>query len=779
MVLEAPLRAGSLVAFTLVLVASTGPTPASSSSAPSGAALVPDVAARMSATAVSFEPNLGQFHGRVRFVSRGPSYTLFLTDSTAVLALRPRSADGSPGPVIRLSLDNAAARRVVGLEQQPGTVNYLIGDDPAKWRTGVPTYSKVRYESVYPGIDLVYYGQQGLHEYDFVVAPGADPARIALRVSGADRMRIDGAGNLLLDTAGGTVTMRAPSVFQLVDGTRQTVAAGFEVDAGGAVQFALGPYDHSETLVIDPQIVYGTFLGGSGSGVDQIRGVALDADGAVYVAGMTETTDYPTESGVQMRTGGPSDAVVVKLSPDGRRIFATYLGGSGYEGADDIDVRGDGAIYVAGGTSSADFPVRDAFQSRLRGSSDAFVTEMAIDGRSLVRSTYLGGGDGDGATGIELARHADAGPPAVEGEPAPVANAFGDLVFVFGSTTSPDFPTEKASQTTRAGERDAFITAFRRDTLRPAYSTYAGRAGSSTAESLVLNRADGEFYVMLQRTDEAGPYLGRFRARRPAASARVTIGGPWYGEAGYLGFDAALEAYRFGFEPPEQEAIPLQAKAATLLDCKSEPAQWLFDSDAKQLTQMVMESCLKPAKNLSKRSAGRSGAAAVSPEDLDRTVVMAVMPGCLPVAPATTCSERAVLVLYDEELRVIGRLNFGGTRVGREFIPTRFAADRDGRFHIIGRTSDATLPLVNPVQGAHRGSSEGFIITLDPLSGETSFFSYLGGASFDTLADIAVDAQGNRWIVGDSQSSDFPTTRSGVQPELRGRMDGFVVKIQP
>ena len=223
---------------------------------------------------LSFEANQGQTDAQVNFLSRGSGYTLFLTATEAVLSLRESAAPSSgeardtqvtTGTVLRMQLIGAnPAPAVAGLERLPGQVNYFIGHDPARWRSNVPLYGKVKYEGVYPGIDLVYYGNQRQLEYDFVVAPGASPNAIRLELEGAERLDIDARGDLVIHTALGEIRQRKPLIYQERGGTREEISGRYVLLSGRQVGFEVGPYDTAQPLVIDPTLVYSTYLGGSG-----------------------------------------------------------------------------------------------------------------------------------------------------------------------------------------------------------------------------------------------------------------------------------------------------------------------------------------------------------------------------------------------------------------------------------------------------------------------------------------------------------------------------------
>ncbi len=345
---------------------------------------------------LQFEANRGQTDKDVRFLSRGPGYGLYLTAGEAVLVLSKPAVDAKR-VALRMSLVGAAREpQVRGLEEQPGKANYFIGKDRSKWRTNVPTYAKVQYQNVYPGIDLVYYGNQQQLEYDFVVAPGADPGKIVLGFKGADKLEIDAQGELVLHAAGGDIRQHKPIIYQSVDGTRQEIEGSYVRQGAKRVGFQLGAYDKTRPLIIDPVVLaYSTFLGGSDS--DGAGGIVVDADGNAYVTGGTASFDFPTTSGAFQSTfpGGFGTYVfVTKLNPTGSGlVYSTYIGGgNGYTVGRGIAVDAAGNAYITGESQSSGYPTTPgAFQPANAGvTGNAFVTKLDPTGSALVYSTYLG-----------------------------------------------------------------------------------------------------------------------------------------------------------------------------------------------------------------------------------------------------------------------------------------------------------------------------------------------------------------------------------------------------
>ncbi len=377
---------------------------------------------------LSFEANQGQTDERVKFISRGQGYGLFLTADEAVLTLRAQDEgkrdqahvgpSSSTAVVLRTKLVGANKDpKVSGQDELAGRSNYFIGNDPQKWRTSVPNFSKVRYEAVYPGIDLIYYGKGRQLEYDFTVAPGMDPGLIKLAFEGAENLSLDEQGDLLISLKGGVVRHHAPVVYQEIDGQRVAVAGNYRLHSDREVGFALGQYDRTRPLVIDPVLVYSTYLGGTSG--DSGNGIAIDAAGNAYISGSTGSLNFPTTAGVFQPTfqplpgNGPyyGDAFVTKLNPSGTAlVYSTYLGGTvAGEVGKSIAVDNQGNAYIAGTTGGGavltrqnDFPTVNAYQSTFGGTDDGFVTKLNPTGSALVFSTYLGGNDSDSANRLAL-----------------------------------------------------------------------------------------------------------------------------------------------------------------------------------------------------------------------------------------------------------------------------------------------------------------------------------------------------------------------------------------
>ena len=451
-------------------------------------------------TELAFEPNLGQTDKAVDFLARGAGYSMFLRPTEAVVVMTPpkrQAKQAANHPVLRLKLLNSNAKaHGVALDQLAGKTNYLIGNRSRDWRTNIPTYGRVRYEGVYPGIDLVYYGNQRQLEYDLVVAPGGDPEVVRLQFAGAENPRLNVSGDLLLNLDDQTIIQAKPTIYQNIGHMRRPIEGSYTIQENGTVGFVVGEYDHRLPLVIDPTLVYSTYFGGSGT--DEARGIVVDSTGNAYICGNTSSTVFPIFNALQPVFGGGSfggarDVFVTKFDASGTGVFfSTYLGGGGDDKCGRLALDSAGNAYIAGETTSANFPTFNAFQPFYGGgASDAFVTKLNSTGSGLFYSTYFGGSVFDAAGAIAVDINGNA--------------------YVTGRTTSPDLYTFNAIQPLFSGgtSADAFVTKFSASGLSVFYSTYLGGSGGLGFDAGLGIAVDaaGNAYVTGQTTSTNFPLL--------------------------------------------------------------------------------------------------------------------------------------------------------------------------------------------------------------------------------------------------------------------------------
>ena len=465
-----------------------------------------------------FEPNVGQTDPAVKFMSRGPDHALLLTPSEIVVVTRGSEKTAT----VRMSLPGGnPSPRISGADPLPGRTNYFLGNDPAQWHTNVPTYRKVKYESVYPGVDLEYYGNQQKLEFDFVVAPGADLQRIRMSFSGAERLEINAQGDLVTHAGGAEVLYRKPRVYQPRSGSagpqEKLIDGRYVLKSDSEVAFEVAPYDAAKPLVIDPTLVFSTYLGGGLA--DGAFGVTTDSSGNAYVTGGTTSTpttapQFPITAGAyQTAFGGAQasctsalafecgDAFVAELNPAGTSlIYATYLGGSSKDEGRGIAVDSSGNAYVVGTTSSSNFPTMNGLPAGFTGTTDAFAAELNPTGSALLYSTLLGGSGGAANTGLTMGYS--------------LALDSSNNVYVTGSTNASDFPTTPGvvqrtcpSCTATPQEPGAFVAKLNTTlagTLSSIYSTFLGGSGANRAFSIAVDFA-GNAYVAGATTSVAFP----------------------------------------------------------------------------------------------------------------------------------------------------------------------------------------------------------------------------------------------------------------------------------
>lgn len=557
-----------------------------------------------------FEENRGQFASAIRFDARTSRYSLSLTDQEA--RFRFKNQDGSSASVVRMQFPGAqmaAAPR--GTTRLAGVSHYMKGNDRNHWTLDVPAYSEVVYSEVYRGVDLVFHSADGASpEYDFVVHPGARPEAIRLRFEGQASMQILDDGSLRLRSAGGDLLHHAPTVYQVWDGRRHAVEARFVQTADQQIAFRLGAYNHARDLIIDPVISYSTYLGGSGA--DLAKAIAVGTDGSIYVAGNTNSADFPTAAPLQGEFHeGLYDCFVSRFSPDGQTlIFSTYLGGSESEEVNGIAVDREGNVWVGGLTMSTDYPMAQALQSTFGGAADATLTKLSADGSKILFSTYLGGSGSDQANRIAIdpAGNAYLVGQTQSTEDFPTANAFqkshgggvvdafvakvsangqqliystflggdgdeyglgiaadgGGNAYVTGGTTATNFPVAQPFQPTLSGGSDAFITKFAADGKTLVYSSYLGGMYDDYAFGIAVDR-HGAAYVGGTTPSPDFPVVNAYQRRLKGVDAFVT-------KVAHDGASLSYSTFFGGSGPDEARSIAVDnAGSATIVGATRSP----------------------------------------------------------------------------------------------------------------------------------------------------------------------------------------------------------------
>jgi len=743
---------------------------------------------------LSFEENVGQTAQEVRYLSHGSGYELFLTPQEAVMALRtPEPYDLSPLHRFRtIQAIHAAARaramtairmrfeganptpQISATERLAKRTSYFIGSDPKKWHSDVASYGQVKYSGLYPGVDLVFYGDHGKLEYDFVVAPGADPRAIQLKLQGARNLRINARGDVVLSVPGGELVLQKPVVYQTVKGERHEIAGGYVLAKGRVVTFSVPDYDRSEPLILDPVLNYSTYLGGSlgtstvppGTGIDSALGIAVDAAGNAYVAGTTFSTNFPTTAANADNAGplasNPNGAVfVTEMNPAGTaEIYSTYLAGSNGELATAIALDSTDKIYVTGQAFSSDFPTTtNALKQGLNPGDTALGTSFiskidpTLSGTaSLVYSSYIGGTSGDFANGIAVGA--------------------GGNAYVVGITfSSPgagltQFPvTAGAFQSTlNTVNGNAFLT--RIDTAQSGaasliYSTYLGGAGANEAAQLrfgddgfgvAVDSSSNAYIVGVTSSTDFPTTPNAFRTTVPTNNSKGTafvarIDTTKSGAASliystYLGGEALDEGFGIGLGPNSPNNVPLAYVTG--------------------LTQSLAFPTI-PAGAFQKNN------------------------------PATAAGNSSAFVsLIDTGATGSASLTYS-TYLGGTVNSTGFGirADAQGNAYIGGGTASPDFPLTAGAFEAKLpagAAGVGFLSKLNPGGNGaadlvySTFFGGSGSASgIDQVFAVAIDASSppNAYITGETFSTTtFPIFPAGAfQTTLGGTSDAFIAKL--
>jgi photosystem II stability/assembly factor-like uncharacterized protein len=729
------------------------------------------------------------------FVGRGIGYAVSLSNGDAIVTLG-RSGETPETITVRLagrrgSVDASAEGEL------PGRSNQLIGNDLRRWKTGIPAYARIAYHDVYPGIDLVYYGTQQQLEYDFVLRTGASPADIAFDIAGGRSVKLDDTGNLVIETGTGSLIHRAPVLYQDVRGARTPIEGAYAIRPDGRVTFKVGRYDSRLPLVIDPVLSYATYLGGSAQ--ERIHAVAIDASGSIVVAGETFSFDFPTANAVQAQPHGMGDAFVARLTPAGDAlVYATYFGGSSNDGAAGLDVDASGAAYVTGSTWSWDFPTMNAFQAAPRGQSDTFVVKLDANG-GLVYSTLLGGALEDYATAITV-------------------DGLGRAHLV-GSTMSADFPTANALQssaggsavfrTTNGGDtwsgagnglRTTAVRSFAIDPASPD-TIYAG-----TQLEGVFKSTDGGTTWVASGLELGGEVSSLAIADAvPATVYAATQSGTYRSVDGGQSWAQVLPGWGTAVVVSPQSSSTIYAGLST----NSSPSGVLKSIDGGDtwtdtglvdgvVALAVSGSTVYAATNNTVYSSVGGGSWTLANSGLTSQATALVANAGNPlVAYAATFD--GVFKTVDggvswNALPLLAGLPIAGLAIGTSDPSTLIATVQFGGVVI---TNDAGenwrvthsqngvfyAAAIHPALAttAYLGgtvSRDAFVATLGAGGNTLEFSTYFGGSGIDRATDIAVDANGARYVVGETMSTDLPIVNA-VQASFGDLQDAFALRIGP
>ena len=744
-----------------------------------------------------FEPNQGQTDPQVRFLAHGAGYGLFFTADQTVLTLQDRGASSKRPAVLRMQLIGAGSGHLpLGTSRLPGHSNYFIGNDPSRWHRDIPQFARLRYPGVYPGVDLVYYGNRGQLEYDFELAPGADPAHIGLHFEGADGLWLERSGDLTLHLRGGDVQLQAPVVYQEVEGKKQFIPARFTVRNRHEVGFATGAYDRTKTLVIDPVLTYSSYLGGTGdeactvitgsaTPIPGCPAVTVDSAFNIYIAGSTTSTDFPVSSGAfqgSFTAGATANVFVSKLDPTGTTIlFSTYLGGSKLDISAGVAVDSGLDVDVAGTTTSTDFPVVSgrAFQSTPTGLAGphVFVSQLDPTGSQLLYSTYLSGNGNESAFGA-----------AVD---------FRNKIYVFGTTNSTNVPTATSAFPATLG---AFQTCSVLD-VPPA----ATNCGTNRFFLSKIDATQSGFTSLAYSTYFSGGNpssavtVGGGIAVDIAANVYIA-GGTNYQVNGNAATDfPILNAYQGCLNtPPPANGVTSTSCSNSSLNTDAFVAK--FNPSASPGSQLIYSTYFGGSGSDVGYGvavdAGFSAYVAGSSNSTDFTLPTSIAPfqpafggGALDAflgkfgnpCTGTGCATPTVPLNYFTYLGGSGQDAGLGVAVDS-------VQGSTGGARIVGYTNSDGFPLTSgsSIQPNRGGGFDAFVARIDTtISGTTSpagtageYATYLGGSGNDYGTAIVTDAQGSAYAAGETASTNFPTVNP-FQPHLAGnaKTDAFFAKL--
>lgn len=727
---------------------------------------------------LSFEANRGQTAHAAEFFARGAGYRIALNATEAQLLLaaptKPKAHANPPAKMrqphsLTLQLRNANANALaMGLDELPGKLNYLRSSDPAQWQTGVPTFARVRYAQVYPGIDVVYYGQQRRLEYDFIVAPHADPRAIRLHFSGAERMEIDATGDLIVHCADQQIRQHKPVVYQLAGDARQAVAGAYTLTKEGEVAFQLGEYDAARELVIDPVLSYSTYWGSTGRGVieeldfgDFGADIAVDGAGNVYVTGYTYGNDFPTEKPVQPRPGGGlcgdfacPDMFVLKLNAAGTAVlYSTYLGGDGDDQATGIAVDAAGNAYLTGASNSTDFPAGRAPNRN----PDAVIAKLNPEGSRLLYAYALGGSGEDSGNSIAI-------------------DAAGNA-YITGTTFNfdepNDFPVAQPYQRLPGGGRcvlggeaspcsDAFVARLNANGRTLDYSSYLGGSSFEAGSAIALDGAGHIIVTGFTAADNFPKTPNAFQARIARDSACADEP------------DLCFDGFLTKLSADGQALLYSTYLGGGSIDFVQGLA---VDAAGNMLVSGTTLSRDFPLKNAQKTD-NPLFTAFVTKFDSNGALVY-----------STYLGGRLVENFLQFALAPLTIFGFpsGGNLL---------AVDAAGNAYVTGMTLSPDFPTFNAVQSQPGGGlceiegqqipcPDAFVTKLNP-NGALVYSTFLGGRGeagggllqplVESGYGIAADAAGNAYIVGITSSKNFPTVNPR-QASLRGGSDLFITKL--
>jgi uncharacterized protein (TIGR03437 family) len=723
---------------------------------------------------LSFEANQGQTDARVKFFARGRGYDLYLTATEAIFALKKenkktaitaavpsfiRPATQLPHKVttttMRMKLVGAnPTPQAEGVDQLTGKINYFGGNDHKQWHTDIPTFAKVRYRNIYPGVDLIWHGEQGRIKYDLIVAPGVDPRIIKLRFEGAQQIRHAADGNLLVRAAGRELWQDKPVIWQEQGGLKKEIAGHYVILDKRSFGFAISQYDPTKPLVIDPTLIYSTYLGGSGA--DQANGIAVDAQGFAYIVGTTRSTDFPLKPNITRPTDTPPRVFVTKLNATGSEIiYSSFIGvGTGFA----IAVDSNGNAYITGSVYKYTtlYPTTpNAFQ-REAGNGGAFVTKLNAGGNALIYSTILGYGTNEGTRGRGIAVD-NAGNIYVTGIANNYVGGRGEPLFYFPTTSN-------AFQKNWAGGGDAFVIKIDPSKSGESSLVYSSLLGGDDSRQSIKDPTDegvgialdslGLIYITGYAKSHTFPTTtGAFQASHNGGNCLETSGAP------------------FGYSCPDAFVTKLNLSLAG-------SAGLIYSTFLGATPDCPGGTC--------NSSSGSDYASGIAVDSFGNAYITGeTWSSKFPTTPGAFRSgitqARAAFVT---KLNSAGSLPVYSALIQGANSGNAIAVDSLGSAYITGFTRQGDFPVTpDAFQSQPRDCrADAFLMKLNPAGNNLIYSTLLGGEKAcgsnanDTGIAIALDSVGDAYLAGYTNSSNFPT-RAALQSGYKGEGDAFVAKF--
>jgi parallel beta-helix repeat protein len=663
-----------------------------------------------------FTKNNGQFPAEVLFQTHASDATVYLCTNHIVSVFTrtsEESRDAEQGKlqvcgniqppqmeissVVATFLDTNTEVSLLGEEILPHRTNYFLGNDESHWYTNVPNYQSILYKNIYSGINLRYYYHEGSLKYDFIVSPGADPSLIRIRYDGARDIQIN-ENKVLVSTNAGSLIEQAPVIYQEIHGMKQQILGQFILSEPSTIGFDItAAYNHDLPLIIDPAVVYSTYLGGGGN--DRGYGIAADTEGNAYVAGETTSNNFPTINPYDDTANGDYDIFVSKFAADGiTLLYSTYLGGTGYDNAVDIAVDDTGNAYVIGTTHSTNYPLMNPYDNT-PADLDVVVTTLSATGDTLLYSTYLGGTQREQAKGLTIDSEYH--------------------IYATGITYSSDFPTVNAYDSTYSGEdhyADTFVTKFSTDGTSLLYSTYLGGSSYDASEGGIVVDMNNCAYIAGETASTDFPTVNAYDNTFNGHDAFVTkfsATGDSLVYSTFLGGSSSEVGRGIAIDAGGQAYVTGQTLSSNF------PRVNAYDSSYNGNWDVFV----------------------------------------------TKFSTAGNTLVYSTFL--------GGTN---EDIGYGITVNDHGNATVTGTTKSVNFPTVNPYDGTHNNGIDVFVSQFSSAGNILLYSTYLGGARDDYCYDVLCDNNENIFLTGKTNSVDFPLV-TPYDDTLSGTDDAFVAKI--